>query len=252
MATNTFSTFGNVPLDKAQASPGASYGYSNAGVSIPISGGGGYPGFDDMIEKNRAATFKDFVNTINKAIMDAVPTKTELAREGESLRNRLAAARTDKLLAAIYGAGGNPVAVEMAKSAAQQEQLLTYLYDTYKDNPKQYIAFKKAEMMEKIAPFTQAAGQLTVAGGEGRAEAGAAYAQLMQARAMWAQIALAGKARQVEDSDGGQLPAWILLQEYLKVGGDINSKIGQSLQKALLNNPNYKQIIKLTVPDWTK
>ena len=132
---------------------------------------------EDLLRQSH--TYLDFLNIIHQ-IDKVEPTREELEREGDSLRARLQQANEDKLLAAIYGAAGNPVAQVMMQQATQQADFLQYMFDSYRDNPKLYLAFKRAEMLEKIAPYVQAAGQLTAAGGLSKAEALSALAQYKQ------------------------------------------------------------------------
>lgn len=199
------------------------------------------PKYEDLLETERHAAFQDFLNIIHQ-IDKVEPTREELEREGDSLRARLQQANEDKLLAAIYGAAGNPVAQVMMQQAAQQADLLQYMFDSYRDNPKLYLAFKRAEMLEKVAPYVQAAGQLTAAGGLSKAEALSALAQYKQVGAMYAQ---ASAARSGSGSGSGGVPSvpFYLLTQLAEAGVSENSDIFKWIQKRAVSDKYLNQMM---------
>lgn len=199
------------------------------------------PKYEDLLETERHTAFQDFLNIIHQ-IDKVEPTREELEREGDSLRARLQQANEDKLLAAIYGAAGNPVAQVMMQQAAQQADLLQYMFDSYRDNPKLYLAFKRAEMLEKVAPYVQAAGQLTAAGGLSKAEALSALAQYKQVGAMYAQ---ASAARSGSGSGSGGVPSvpFYLLTQLAEAGVSENSDIFKWIQKRAVSDKYLNQMM---------
>lgn len=199
------------------------------------------PKYEDLLETERHAAFQDFLKIIHQ-IDKVEPTREELEREGDSLRARLQQANEDKLLAAIYGAAGNPVAQVMMQQATQQADLLQYMFDSYRDNPKLYLAFKRAEMLEKVAPYVQAAGQLTAAGGLSKAEALSALAQYKQVGAMYAQ---ASAARSGSGSGRGSVPSipFYLLTQLAEAGVSENSDIFKWMQKRALSDKYLNKIM---------
>lgn len=199
------------------------------------------PKYEDLLETERHAAFQDFLKIIHQ-IDKVEPTREELEREGDSLRARLQQANEDKLLAAIYGAAGNPVAQVMMQQATQQADLLQYMFDSYRDNPKLYLAFKRAEMLEKVAPYVQAAGQLTAAGGLSKAEALSALAQYKQVGAMYAQ---ASAARSGSGSGRGSVPSipFYLLTQLAEAGVSENSDIFKWMQKRAISDKYLNQIM---------
>jgi hypothetical protein len=199
------------------------------------------PKYEDLLETERHAAFQDFLKIIHQ-IDKVEPTREELEREGDSLRARLQQANEDKLLAAIYGAAGNPVAQVMMQQATQQADLLQYMFDSYRDNPKLYLAFKRAEMLEKVAPYVQAAGQLTAAGGLSKAEALSALAQYKQVGAMYAQ---ASAARSGSGSGRGSVPSipFYLLTQLAEAGVSENSDIFKLIQKRAVSDKYLNQIM---------
>ena len=199
------------------------------------------PKYEDLLETERHAAFQDFLNIIHQ-IDKVEPTREELEREGDSLRARLQQANEDKLLAAIYGAAGNPVAQVMMQQATQQADLLQYMFDSYRDNPKLYLAFKRAEMLEKVAPYVQAAGQLTAAGGLSKAEALSALAQYKQVGAMYAQ---ASAARSGSGSGSGGVPSvpFYLLTQLAEAGVSENSDIFKLIQKRAVSDKYLNQMM---------
>lgn len=199
------------------------------------------PKYEDLLETERHAAFQDFLNIIHQ-IDKVEPTREELEREGDSLRARLQQANEDKLLAAIYGAAGNPVAQVMMQQATQQADLLQYMFDSYRDNPKLYLAFKRAEMLEKVAPYVQAAGQLTAAGGLSKAEALSALAQYKQVGAMYAQ---ASAARSGSGSGSGGVPSvpFYLLTQLAEAGVSENSDIFKWIQKRAVSDKYLNQMM---------
>ena len=199
------------------------------------------PKYEDLLETERHAAFQDFLNIIHQ-IDKVEPTREELEREGDSLRARLQQANEDKLLAAIYGAAGNPVAQVMMQQATQQADLLQYMFDSYRDNPKLYLAFKRAEMLEKVAPYVQAAGQLTAAGGLSKAEALSALAQYKQVGAMYAQ---ASAARSSSGSGSGGVPSipFYLLTQLAEAGVSENSDIFKLIQKRAVSDKYLNQMM---------
>jgi len=199
------------------------------------------PKYEDLLETERHAAFQDFLKIIHQ-IDKVEPTREELEREGDSLRARLQQANEDKLLAAIYGAAGNPVAQVMMQQATQQADLLQYMFDSYRDNPKLYLAFKRAEMLEKVAPYVQAAGQLTAAGGLSKAEALSALAQYKQVGAMYAQ---ASAARSGSGSGRGSVPSipFYLLTQLAEAGVSENSDIFKWIQKRAVSDKYLNQIM---------
>lgn len=201
------------------------------------------PKYEDLLETERHTAFQDFLNIIHQ-IDKVEPTREELEREGDSLRARLQQANEDKLLAAIYGAAGNPVAQVMMQQAAQQADLLQYMFDSYRDNPKLYLAFKRAEMLEKIAPYVQAAGQLTAAGGLSKAEALSALAQYKQVGAMYAQ-ASAARSSSGSGSGSGSIPSvpFYLLTQLAEAGVSENSDIFKWIQKRAVGDKYLNQIM---------
>lgn len=201
------------------------------------------PKYEDLLETERHAAFQDFLKIIHQ-IDKVEPTREELEREGDSLRARLQQANEDKLLAAIYGAAGNPVAQVMMQQATQQADLLQYMFDSYRDNPKLYLAFKRAEMLEKVAPYVQAAGQLTAAGGLSKAEALSALAQYKQVGAMYAQ-ASAARSGGGSGSGGGGVPSipFYLLTQLAEAGVSENSDIFKWIQKRAVSDKYLNQIM---------
>ena len=201
------------------------------------------PKYEDLLETERHTAFQDFLNIIHQ-IDKVEPTREELEREGDSLRARLQQANEDKLLAAIYGAAGNPVAQVMMQQATQQADLLQYMFDSYRDNPKLYLAFKRAEMLEKIAPYVQAAGQLTAAGGLSKAEALSALAQYKQVGAMYAQ-ASAARSSSGSGSGSGSIPSvpFYLLTQLAEAGVSENSDIFKWIQKRAVGDKYLNQIM---------
>jgi hypothetical protein len=199
------------------------------------------PKYEDLLETERHTAFQDFLKIIHQ-IDKVEPTREELEREGDSLRARLQQANEDKLLAAIYGAAGNPVAQVMMQQATQQADLLQYMFDSYRDNPKLYLAFKRAEMLEKVAPYVQAAGQLTAAGGLSKAEALSALAQYKQVGAMYAQ---ASAARSGSGSGRGSVPSipFYLLTQLAEAGVSENSDIFKLIQKRAVSDKYLNQIM---------
>ncbi len=164
------------------------------------TGGGnvGIPDVSKLYESERAAVFAEFAK-LTKEIADVKISKEELEAEKASIKSRLDSARSDKLIAMLLGAAGNPTAGQFAQAAAESENLLVHLYDAINNNPAEYIRRKKQEAAKEVAGFAQGIGALIASGGQSKAEALNAFANfrnaLANAAGVGAQYAAANSKR---------------------------------------------------------
>ncbi|HPS38537.1 MAG TPA: hypothetical protein PL124_03915 [Candidatus Cloacimonadota bacterium] len=198
--------------------------------TTPAKSGGGGVDVSKYYETERFAKFQEFAKVISDLI-EFNPSKEDIQKEGESLRNRLMDARQDKLIATISGSGGNATATVYATKAAEQEALLSYMYDMLKDSPKQYLAFKKAEMISKVAPGSQGLAALIASGGLNKAEALQAAANMLAASA---QMRGVGMSMQSGSTGGGDPTPMDYFLDYVNKGGPKNAAY-KALEKNAVN-----------------
>lgn len=133
-------------------------------------------------EGKRRASYEN----IEEALLEILQTKMskkDLAREEEGIRSRLEGARFNTLLAILMGGAQNPAAAGLMQASTQQENLLSYLYDTIRNNPDEYLRQKNEDTIVKLGPAIAGFGQFIVSGGEGNAEALAAVASYFNSQA---------------------------------------------------------------------
>ena len=168
------------------------------------SGSVGIPDVSKLYETDRADIFSQFAKLVNE-IADVQISKGELEAEKASIKSRLDSARSDKLIAMLMGAAGNPAAAQFAESAVTNENLLAHLYEAINNNPDEYVRRKKQDASEKIAGFAQGIGALIASGGQSKAEALNAFANyrnaLANAAGVGAQYAMSSARQYGSGSD---------------------------------------------------